>query len=59
MQNVYFPNLSEEVFLVYEEEINPNDEAITGTFYKKEFQKANQKEFELKTLSRKKVKNYM
>ena len=28
MQNVYAPNLSEEVFLIYEEEINPNDEEI-------------------------------
>ena len=33
LQNVYAPNLSEEVFLIYEEEINPNDEAIIGTFY--------------------------
>ena len=65
----YFPNWSEEVFIVNEIKntvpwtytINDlNGEKITGTFYEKELQKTNQKEFRIeKTLKRKGDKFYV
>ena len=36
-----------------------NGEKIVGTFYKKEFQKTNQKEFRTEKVVKKKVINYM
>ena len=59
----YIPNWSEEVFVIKKVEntvpwtyvINDlNGEEITGTFYEKELQKTNQKEFRIEKILRKK-----
>ena len=64
----YTPNWSEEVFVIKEVKntvpwtyvINDlNGEEIIGTFYEKELQKTNQKEFRIEKVIRKKVINYM
>ena len=62
------PNWSEEVFVIKKVKntvpwtyvINDlNGEEIIGTFYKKELQKTNQKQFRIEKDLRKKVINYM
>ena len=62
------PNWSEEVFVVKKVKntipwtyvINDlNGEEIIGTFYGKELQKTNQKEFRIQKVLKKKVINYM
>ena len=59
----YMPNWSEEVFIISKIEntvpwtyiINDlNSEEITGTFYEKELQKTNQKEFRIEKVLKKK-----
>ena len=60
---VYFPNLSKEVFVITKFQdteqwtyliSNLKGEEVVGTFYKKELQKTNQKEFrEAKIIKRK------
>ena len=63
----YVPNWSEEVFIVNEIKVpwtytinDFNGESITGTFYEKELQKTNQKEFRIeKILKRKGDKFYV
>ena len=59
----YMPNWSEEVFIISEIEntvpwtyiINDlNSKEITGTFYEKELQKTNQKEFRIQKVLKKK-----
>ena len=64
----YPPNWSEEVFVIKKVKntvswtyiINDlNGEEIIGTFYEKELQKTNQKEFRIEKVPRKKVINYM
>ena len=64
----YPPNWSEEVFVIKKVKntvswtyiINDlHGEEIIGTFYEKELQKTNQKEFRIEKVLRKKVINYM
>ena len=64
----YTPNWSEEVFVISEIKntvpwtyvINDlNGEEINGTFYEKELQKTNQKEFRIEKVIQKKEINYM
>ena len=64
----YTPNWSEEVFVIKKVKntvpstyvINDfNGEEIIGTFYEKELQKTNQKEFRIENVIKKKVINYM
>ena len=64
----YMPNWSEEVFVISKIEntvpwtyvINDlNGEEIIGTFYEKELQKTDQKEFRIEKYLREKVINYM
>ena len=64
----YTPNLSEEVFVIKEVKntvtwtyviSDLNGEEIIGTFYEKELQKTNQKEFRIEKKLRRKVINYM
>ena len=64
----YTPNQCEEVFVIKEVKStvpltylinNLNGEEIIGTFYEKEEQKTNQKEFRIEKVVKKKVANYM
>ena len=59
----YTPNWSEEIFVIKEIKItipwtyiikDPNGEEIIGTFYEKELQKANQEEFRIKKVIKRK-----
>ena len=68
LQRVYFPNWPEEAFVIQKVQntvpgtyvINDlNVEEIVGTFYKKELQKTNKKEFKIEKVIKKKVINYM
>ena len=62
------PNWSEEIFIIKKIKntvpwtyviSDLNGEEIIGSFYEKELQKTNQKEFRIEKLSRKRVINYM
>ena len=64
----YKPNWSEEIFIIKKIKntvpwtyviSDLNGEEIIGSFYEKELQKTNQKEFRIEKLSRKRVINYM
>ena len=64
----YMPNWSEEVFIISKIKntvswtyvINDlNGEEIIGTFYEKELQKSNQKEFRIEKVLKKKVIDHM
>ena len=64
----YTPNWSEQVFVIKNVKntvswtyvINAlNGEEIIGSFYKKKFQKTNQKEFRIEKVIKKKVINFM
>ena len=60
MQKCYTPNWSEKVFMIKKVIFDINGEDIVATFYKKEFQKANQKKFRIeKLIKRKKAINYV
>ena len=51
------PNWSEEVFVI--KKVNINGEEISGTFYEKELQKTNQKEFRIEKVIKKGDKLYV
>ena len=50
----YTPNWSEEVFVISKINSDLSGEEITESFYEKELQKTNQKEFRVKKLLKKK-----